>query len=217
MSGLTLMLSKAGTDPNPEMKNKFASFSGRLATTLGKKCGGYLQGISETLISNLQHQHSKVRKTTLRGLRDVFCCKGAEKFMGENTLAQLKFAANDRSQDVRLEFYRVLFHWMENMDIYWLRKVEADFIQLLLNGISDDKLDIGPQCIQFLETHGKRMQEALKAMGENVEFSEDDQVEEQKHSTERAKASKTQSDTDMRTDGSVKASQQVDDQMEEID
>ena len=36
----------------------------------------------------------------------------------------------------------------------------------MLNGIADDKLDIGPKCLQFLEDHGKRMREALIAMGE---------------------------------------------------
>jgi hypothetical protein len=39
----------------------------------------------------------------------------------------------------------------------------------LLNGIADDKLDIGPKCADFLENHGKRMEEALKALGEEDE------------------------------------------------
>lgn len=81
---------------------------------------------------------------------------------------------NDRSQDVRLEFYNVVFHWMKNMDIHYLKMFEADLVQFLLNGISDDKLDIGPMCIDFLDEHGKRMKEALKALGE------DEQEEEQK-------------------------------------
>ena len=38
-----------------------------------------------------------------------------------------------------------------------------------MNGIADDKLDIGPKCIQFLEEHSKRMREALKALGEEEE------------------------------------------------
>lgn len=40
-------------------------------------------------------------------------------------------------------------------------------MQFLLNGIADDKLEIGPQCIVFLEEHGKRMREALRALGED--------------------------------------------------
>jgi hypothetical protein len=39
-------------------------------------------------------------------------------------------------------------------------------VQFLLNGIADDKLDIGPKCSAFLEEHGKRMEEALKILGE---------------------------------------------------
>lgn len=50
-----MMLAKAGTDPNPDMKNKFANFAGRIATILGKKAGSYFLGVSETLILNLQH------------------------------------------------------------------------------------------------------------------------------------------------------------------
>jgi hypothetical protein len=45
-----------------------------------------------------------------------------------------------------------------------------------LNGISDDKLDISPKCLQFLEEHGVRMKEALKAMGE-LEEEEDEEDE----------------------------------------
>lgn len=38
-----------------------------------------------------------------------------------------------------------------------------------MNGIADDKLDIGPKCIAFLEEHSQRMREALKALGEEEE------------------------------------------------
>ena len=112
IAAVTGMLAKAGLDPNPDMKNRFAHFSSKLAQGMGKKAGPYLKGIITSLIANLQHQHSKVRKSSLRGLKQVLCCKGAEVFMGEGPIQQLKFAMNDRSQDVRLEFYQVLFHWM---------------------------------------------------------------------------------------------------------
>lgn len=138
------MLGKVALDQNPEMKNKVASFCGKLALALEKKVGGYLKTAVDGLVMNLQHQHSKVRKQTIRGLKDVLCCKGAEPFMEGNTIMQLKFSMNDRSQDVRAEFYQTLFHWMTKMEIHWLKKYEPDFIQFLLNGISEDKLDIGP-------------------------------------------------------------------------
>lgn len=80
------MLGCATQDPNPEMKNKCASFAGHLATNLEKKVGGYLKPVIEALIGNLAHQHSKVRKQTLRGLRDVAVCKGAECFLEGNPL-----------------------------------------------------------------------------------------------------------------------------------
>ena len=38
-----------------------------------------------------------------------------------------------------------------------------------MNGISDDKLDMGPKCVKFLDDHGLRMRDALKALGEYEE------------------------------------------------
>lgn len=43
---------------------------------------------------------------------------------------------------------------------------------MLLNGIADDQQDIGPKCIKFLNEHGKRMKEALIALGEETAESE---------------------------------------------
>jgi hypothetical protein len=37
-----------------------------------------------------------------------------------------------------------------------------------LNGISDQVLNISPQCIKFLNDHGKRMKEALIAIGDEA-------------------------------------------------
>lgn len=45
---------------------------------------------------------------------------------------------------------------------------------MLLNGISDEVLEISPQCIVFIEDHGKRMKDALKQLGEE----EPEEVEE---------------------------------------
>lgn len=85
------MMGKALQDQNPEMKNKGASFVAQLARALGRKVGGYMKAVVESLVGNLQHQHSKVRKQTLRGMKDVLVCKGAEVYMEGNTLIQLKF------------------------------------------------------------------------------------------------------------------------------
>ena len=35
--------------------------------------------------------------------------------------------------------------------------------------MSDDQLNIGPMCIDFLEEHGTRMRQAMKALGEDEE------------------------------------------------
>ena len=39
----------------------------------------------------------------------------------------------------------------------------------MLNGIAENQLNIGLKCIAFLEEHGIRMREALKALGEEEE------------------------------------------------
>lgn len=46
-------------------------------------------------------------------------------------------------------------------------------ILFLLNGISDDNQDIAQGCIQFLEEHGKRMREALRALGDEDDNKND--------------------------------------------
>lgn len=48
------------------------------------------------LTLNLQHQHSKVRKVTLTGLKDVAIAKGAEPYLKES-FPQFRFVQNDRS------------------------------------------------------------------------------------------------------------------------
>jgi hypothetical protein len=62
------MLSKAATDANPEMKQKAARFGGEICRELKDKVGSYMRNTVISLIKNLHHQHSKVRKSTLLGL-----------------------------------------------------------------------------------------------------------------------------------------------------
>lgn len=120
--------------------------------------------------------------------------------MDNTVMAQLKFTMNDRSQDVRQTFYDVLFHWMQNMDIHYLRQYESDFVQFLLNGIADDKLDIGPTCIKFLEEHGCRMKEAMQAIGEDEDIKGIlEQVDAEKPSNAKPRE-EFKADTDMRDD-----------------
>lgn len=91
------MLGKALQDQNPDMKNIGASFAGKLCLALKHNAGTYMKSVIDSLIGNLAHQHSKVRRQTLKGLRDVAICKGAEPYMEGNPLQQLKFTMNDRS------------------------------------------------------------------------------------------------------------------------
>jgi hypothetical protein len=76
---------------------------------------------------------------------------------------------NDRSLDVRRAFYEVLCNWMTKMELSYLRINEKHFLSFLLNGLSDDFKEISDLCLEFLEVHGKRMREALLALGEEQE------------------------------------------------
>ena len=55
------------------------------------------------------------------------------------------------------------------MELSCLRDQESHLIQFLLNGISDENQQIKTDCLSFLEEHGARMREALKALGEEDE------------------------------------------------
>ena len=59
------MISKAATDANPEMKQKSAKFAGEICRELKEKVGTYMKNTIISLVKNLHHQHSKVRKSTL--------------------------------------------------------------------------------------------------------------------------------------------------------
>ena len=69
------------------MKIAGAAFAGKLCVALKNNAvGGYMKGVIGSLVGNLAHQHSKVRRLTLKGLKDVAICKGAEPFMEGNPL-----------------------------------------------------------------------------------------------------------------------------------
>ena len=55
-------------DPNPDMKNLAASFARALAMEEKVKAGKYFRDTIAKLTLNLQHNHSKVRKSTIKAL-----------------------------------------------------------------------------------------------------------------------------------------------------
>ena len=64
---------------------------------------------------------------TLKGLKDIMVARGAEGNLSDS-IGQLKFSQNDRSQDVRIIFYDVLRHWMTHMELGALRQQESHLI-----------------------------------------------------------------------------------------
>lgn len=78
----------------------------------------------------------------------------------------MKFTCNDRSGDVRKTFYQTVRHWLTSMELQAVRTYEKHLVLFLLNGVSDDQEEIRTLCTDTLETHGKNMEEALKALEE---------------------------------------------------
>jgi len=77
------MLSKVALDANPEMKQESAKFASKICRLLQDKVGPFMKMTVLSFVKNLQHQHSKVRKETLKSLKDVLVCRGAEPFFLE--------------------------------------------------------------------------------------------------------------------------------------
>ena len=85
MGHIGVMLGRAAADSNPEMKQKVASFAGTLCQELPNNAGSHMKHVVIGLTANLTHQHSKVRKITLKGLKDILVARGAETFLSEAT------------------------------------------------------------------------------------------------------------------------------------
>lgn len=137
------------------------------------KCGNFMKLTVEGLTLNLGHQHSKVRKVTLAGLKDVVTARNAEIFLTDS-IKHLRMTMNDKSTDVRTRFYEVVQHWMTKMEIKSLISFESHFVLFLLNGASDENETIAQSCISFLEDHGRRMRDALKQLGDEEKGSGSD-------------------------------------------
>lgn len=177
LSEVTNMLSKVLLDANPDMKNKASDFTSKLWEWLPEKVGSRTKKIVISLTENLKHQHSKVRKSSLNGLKTVIGCRNANEFLAE-ALPQLKMTINDRHHDVRKVAIQVIDHWLQSMDLSELKKFEKDLVLFLLNGISDENDEVRDLSIEILERHGTNMKEALISLGdeqENVEMKVDNQ------------------------------------------
>ncbi len=81
-------------------------------------------------------------------------CETAGKFF-EETIAFLKNASNDKNYDVRKTFYSVIYKLLTNFNITHLRKFEHYLVIFLMNGLSDEKLEIKQLCLQYIEEAGE--------------------------------------------------------------
>lgn len=49
------MIAKVAQDPNPEMKQKCAAFTGKLCRELKEKIGPYMKATVQSFVNNLTH------------------------------------------------------------------------------------------------------------------------------------------------------------------
>ena len=91
---LTIVIVMAHDDSDEEARVLATRLFNSLATIIGRElCELY---VVPQIASFADDPHSKVRKATLNGLKDVIVSRGAEPFLQE-AIEQLKFSMNDRS------------------------------------------------------------------------------------------------------------------------
>jgi hypothetical protein len=154
MSDLSNMITKLLTDACPEVKILLSECIIRLCEKLGKSLGPHSKGIINSLSLNLKHAHNKIRKITLMALTEVLLCENAGKFFEEAT-PLLKLISNDKNYDVRKVFYSSIFKLLTNFNIVYLRKFEHFLVIFLMNGLSDEKIDIQEICLKYIEEAGE--------------------------------------------------------------
>jgi hypothetical protein len=64
-------------------------------------------------------------------------------------------SSNDKKPDVRNVFYSCVFKLINNFNIIYLRKYEAQLVILLMNGLGDDQVDIVNICYKYLDEAGE--------------------------------------------------------------
>lgn len=79
--------------------------------------------------------------------------EGSGKFF-EDSLVFLKKMTNDKNIDVRKSFYHSTYNLLLNFNIMLLNKFEHHLVIFLLNGLSDENLEVSNTSKEFLEKAG---------------------------------------------------------------
>jgi len=118
--------------------------------------GDHSSGIARALCKNLLHQHSKVRKSTIEALGEILLTKNASSTLNE-VIVNLKSIINDKVSEVRKATYIIIAKLINGFPKSVLIDWEAELLQLLLNGLTDEQLDVISLCMELLECVGKNI------------------------------------------------------------
>ncbi|KAM3147877.1 hypothetical protein pb186bvf_000205 [Paramecium bursaria] len=145
------MFSKAFQDNFPEMKKESAIFASELSKAY--PIGEYMGDSIKILTINMQHAHTKVRKSSVESLANIILSRVNGSFL-DISLNTLKLLSFDKSTDVRKSTFKCISDLLMQFSINNLNIYENQLLLILLNGLSDENADIQHFTIEALDQVG---------------------------------------------------------------
>jgi len=156
LADIAFMISKEITDQFPDAKKECSMLVIELSNELKDKLGDHAGTIAKSLVKNFAHNHYKVRKITLEASGELLLTHNGGNQMKE-LLPMLKQVVNDNALDVRRTAYEVIARLLNGFSTTFLKEYEADLVQLLLNGLSDDKEEVNQLAIKLISQVGNNI------------------------------------------------------------
>ena len=168
-------------EKNKAMKEECANFVIHVSELLKKKIGKYFMPVIIELGKNLTHSNAKTREISAKALCSAGLTEKAGPFIAE-VIKALKAKANDDKNQVRVEVYNCIKNWLSGLEYTYLKTYEAEFILILMNGLSDNLEEIRKLCYESLEYYGINLKKLLIELKEDIsginEYAFDKQLEE---------------------------------------
>lgn len=155
LGDIMLASSRLLTDSFPEVKKQTASliFSISSHPTLKPYAGHPSPSVLRSLISNLGHQHTKVRSVTMQAIFSLLAVDHAGEKLVDCTKELKKVILNDKSTDVRKKGYYGCHLLLTSFGQSLLDKHEAFLTTVLLNGLSES---FHQEILDMLEDAGNK-------------------------------------------------------------
>ncbi|TYZ59531.1 hypothetical protein PybrP1_003449 [[Pythium] brassicae (nom. inval.)] len=144
-------LGKAALDPFPDVKKAAADCAVVLARGWRADVALQLGAIVKPMVTNLGHQHSRVRVGALQALEALVPC-GADalpELMKDVVLPAIRKVLFDRAPSVRKQFVVMLATWFAQ--IREIRQFQAPLFPLLLAGVVDESPEVQQSTLEKLE------------------------------------------------------------------